>query len=86
MPCSARRVAQPPKVVERAERGMDRVVPAFAAADRVRAADVVGLGAQAVVLAFAIGVSDRMDRWQIKNVKAHVANRRQAAARRRRVP
>jgi hypothetical protein len=54
--------AQLPKVVEGAESGMDRRVPALAATDRVRAADVVCLGAQAVVLAFAIGVSDRMDR------------------------
>jgi hypothetical protein len=63
---------------------MDRRVPALAATDRVRAADVVCLGAQAVVLAFAIGVSDRMDRRQIEHVKAHVAqrgNRRTTSAR-----
>ncbi len=73
------RIAQPAEVVDGAERGMDRIVAAFAAADRVRTADVAGRGAQGVVLALAVGLADGMDRRQIKNVKSHVADRRQPA-------
>src|SRR6202035_3041482 len=55
---SAVRIAQPPEVVERAELRMDRVVAAFAATDRVSAPYVAWLAAQAVVLPFAVCVSD----------------------------
>ena len=72
------RGAQLPKVVEGTESGVDRGMPAFAAADRIWAADVVRLGAH-VVLALAVGAADGMDRRQIEHVEAHVAERRQPA-------
>ena len=78
-PCACAASTQAAKVVERAELGVDRVVAAFVAADRVRAADIVGSPLQAVVLALAIFSPDRVDGREIKNIEAHVANGRQAA-------
>ena len=79
MPCSRAAVdaARENRRLCRA-RGWIGVVTAFAAADRVGAAGIVRLGAQRVVLALAIGRADRMDRRQIKDVEAHVPERRQA--------
>src|SRR6202030_204844 len=75
----ARRAAQPAEIVDAAERRMDGVVAALAAADRVRAAEIVRRGAQAVVAALAVGRADRMNRREIDDVEAHVADRRQQA-------
>src|SRR6185369_13268074 len=60
------------KVLERAEPGMHGLVPAFARADRPRAADVVGLCLQRVVLALALVPPDRVDRRQVQHVEAEL--------------
>ena len=49
-----RGVAQPAKIVERAERGVDRVVAALRAADRIGAARIARLGVRGVVAALAV--------------------------------
>ena len=59
--------------------GMDRVVAAFRAADRIGAAEIARLGAQRVVAALAVGAADRVDRREIQHVEAHRADRRQPA-------
>ena len=79
-----RRVDEPAEVVERAELGMDRVVAAFVRADGVDAADVAGRGLQRVVLALAVGAPDRVDRREVEDVEAELADVRQPARSRRR--
>ena len=74
----ARRGDQAAKILERAERRMNRVVPAFGAADGIGAAGIVRAGASGVVAALAVGRADRMDRREIEHVEAHVADARQA--------
>ncbi len=69
---------QSAEILERPERGMQRVVTAFAAADGVRTADILRRGDQAVVASLAGGHADRMDGREIKNVEAHVAYAGQA--------
>ena len=54
-------------------------VAAVLVADRPRAADVVGLGVERVVLAFAERAADRMDRRQIDDVEAELRDARQRA-------
>jgi hypothetical protein len=49
------RIPQSAKILDRAERGMDRVMAAFAAADGVRAAEIVCSRADGIVTTFAIG-------------------------------
>ena len=71
-------IAQAAKVLDGAERGMNRPVTALAASDRIGAARIVRFGTQHVVLALAICGSNRMDRRQIKHVEAHIAKRRQS--------
>ena len=79
-----RRVDEPAEVVERAELGMDRVVPAFVRTDGVDAADVAGRGLQRVVLALAVGAPDRMDRREVEDVEAELTSRKAASRSRRR--
>src|SRR6202035_462250 len=74
---SGRRFAQEPKVIKCAERGMDCIVTAFGAANRVWAAHVIGLDYQAVVFALAIGATDGMDRWQVEDIESHTLYARQ---------
>ncbi len=50
---------------------------ALGGADRPRAADVVGLGHQRVVLAFALRRTDGMDGRKIQHVETHCGDRRQ---------
>ena len=78
-PCLARAATSRAEVLERAELGMDRVVPALRRADRIGAADDRPAPArQAVVAALAVRRADRMDRREIEHVEAHVADRGQA--------
>src|ERR1700722_10176264 len=74
-------VAQAAKVVQTAERRMEGVVPAFAAADRIRTSDIVWLALQAVVFAFAILAPNRMNRREVEDIESHVANRGQSGDR-----
>src|SRR5207245_5300188 len=69
---------QPAKIVERAELGMDGVVPAFRGSDRVGAAGIARLGAQRIVDALAIDAADRMDRREIDDVEAQLGELRQS--------
>ena len=69
-----RSITQRPKIVDRTQLGMDRIVAAFAATDCIWAADVVRLASEAIILSLAVFVSDRVDRCEIKNIEAHVAN------------
>src|SRR5262249_26229670 len=71
------RLAQETKIVDGAERGMDGIVTTFVAANRVGTADVVGRDGQAVIFAFAIGRTDRMDRRQVEDIKSHLFDARQ---------
>src|SRR4028119_2021365 len=64
--------------VERAQLGVDGLVPSLLAADRPGAADVAGLGLEGVVVALAEGLSDRMDGGQIEHVEAHLGDVREA--------
>src|ERR1700733_960322 len=64
--------AQPPEIINVAERWIDRGVSAVTVADRVRTADVFRIGAETVVFTLAVGMSDWMDRRQINNVEAHI--------------
>src|SRR5690606_29052922 len=56
---------------------MDRIVPAGFATDCIGAAWIIGAGMQSVVRSLAVLSSDGMNRREIKDVEAHVANRRQ---------
>ena len=78
-PVLARRRDEAAEVGERAELRMDRVVPAFVAADRIGAAGIVRRGGERVVAALAVLFPDRMDRREIKNVEAHLPDLGQAA-------
>src|SRR5262249_60395959 len=66
------RLAQETKIVDGAERGMDGIVTTFVAANRVGTADVVGGDGQAVIFAFAIGRTNRMDRRRVRDIKSHL--------------
>ena len=82
---SARAVCdEPVEILERAERRLDRRVPAVLVADRPRAADVVRLRRERVVLALPKRAPDRMNRRQIHDVEAELGDARQTASRRRR--
>ena len=74
-----RSITQRPKIVDGTQLAVDRIVATFVATDRVRAADVVRLAAEAIVLSLAIFVADRVDGCEIKNIEAHVANCGKAA-------
>ena len=63
------------EIRERAELGVDRVVPAFLAAGSVGAARILGPGGQRIVRPLAVLAPDRMDRREIKRVETHVADR-----------
>src|SRR5205823_14477682 len=65
---------QPAEILGRAERRVDRIVSAFDAADGIGAAGIVGPGLQCIVAALAVGRADGMDRREIEDVEAHVAN------------
>jgi hypothetical protein len=67
------------EIIQRTELGMDRVVPALMAADRIGAARIARRRGQRIVAAFPVLPSDRMDRWKIKNVESHLTNIREAA-------
>ena len=58
------------KVVERSKLRMQGIVAAFLAADGVRTSRIVRACRQRIVLAFAIGHSDGMDRRQIEHIEA----------------
>ncbi len=59
------------EVLEGAEVGVDRVVPAVAGADRPGRAGVVGPGGERVVRPLAVDLADRVDRRQVDHVEAH---------------
>src|SRR6201999_3096857 len=63
------------QVVERAELGVDGVVPALGGADRVRHAGVVGAGGERVVAALAVLAADRVDRREVEDVEAVLGDR-----------
>src|ERR1051326_2310285 len=62
---------QPIKVLKCAERRLDCLVSAGLAADRPWHARVARLAGDRVVSAFAIGVTDRMNRRKINEIKPH---------------
>src|SRR4030095_10677573 len=70
---------QPAEIIKVAELGLNRLVTALDRADRPRAAGIVGFGGASVVFSFALGAPDGMDRRQIKCIKAHRGDVRQAA-------
>src|SRR3954469_1354960 len=59
------------EVLDRAEAGVDRVVPAVRRPDRPRAAGVAGLRREGVVAPLPVRRTDGVDRWQIDDVEAH---------------
>ncbi len=65
------------EVLQRAELGVDGHVPALGRADGPGAADVVGLGLQAVVGPLAMGTPDRVDGRQVDDVEAELCDIRQ---------
>src|SRR6187431_161680 len=69
---------KPAKIIEAAELRMNRLVTALRRADRPRTAGIVGFGGASVVLSFALGAPDGMDRRQIKCIEAHRRDVRQA--------
>ena len=71
-------------VVDRAELGVDRGVPAVGAADRPRAAGVVGRRRGRVVAALALGDADRVDRAAGTGRRTPSTRRSRAGRRRRR--
>ena len=71
----ARRRAQGADVLLRAELGVDGVVAALLAADRVRRAGVVGAGGQRVVAALAGCDADRVDGREVEDVEAELGDR-----------
>ena len=58
---------------------VDSVVATLATADRVRAAHVIRCGIEAIVLAFAVGLADRMNGREIQNIESHIAYHGQPA-------
>ena len=65
------------EVLERAQVGVNGGVPAAGAADRPRAARVVGPGLEAVVAALAKADADGVDGGQVDHVEAHLGDRRE---------
>ena len=65
------------ELAERAELGVDRVVPALLGADRPRAARIVRPGLERVVLALPVRAADRMHRRQVDDVEAELGELRQ---------
>ena len=68
---------QAAKILRRAERRMNRVVPALDATDGIGAAGIVWPGRKRVVATLAVGRADRMDRREVEDIEAHVADARQ---------
>ena len=66
-----------PEVGQRAERGVDRLVPPVLVADGPRGARVVGAGLERVVAPLPEAPADRMDRRQVEHVEAHGRDVRQ---------
>ena len=66
------------KVLQRAELRMHGIMPAFLAADRIEAAGIVRTGIERIVLAFAVGAPDRMDRREVEHVEAQRGDFRNA--------
>ena len=62
------------EIVERTELGMQVRVAALRRTDGIGAARIVLARCEAVVAPFTILAADRVDRWEIENVEAHVAN------------
>ena len=71
----ARGGAEGADVVDRAELGVDGVVAALLAADRVRRAGVVGAGGERVVAALARLDADRVDGREVEDVEAELGDR-----------
>ena len=65
------------EVLDGAELGVDRVVPALLRADRPRAADVAAPGDERVVAALAVRDADRVDRRQVDDVEPELRQLRQ---------
>ena len=74
LPCCGH---EPPEIVQRPQRRMDRLVPALFGADRPRAARIVGGRHERVIAALALDASDWMDRRKIQNVEAQRRDARQ---------
>src|SRR5579864_5740383 len=72
-------VAHPPEIIERAEAGMNGVVPALGTADRVGTAWVARFGAWRIVATLSVGAPDWVNRRKIDDVKTHRADGRQPA-------
>ena len=68
---------QPAEIGERAEFRMHGVVAALFVADGIEAAGIVRPGFERIVLAFAVGAADRVDRREIENVEAEAGDFRQ---------
>ena len=85
MPCSRAARDERVEVLDRAEVGVDRGVPALGAADRPRAARGRRASARGrVVAALARGLADRVDRREVEDVDAERGELRQARAHARR--
>src|SRR3979411_2268080 len=67
---------QTAKILRRAQRRMNRIVPTLGAADGIGTAGIIGAGLEGVVATLAVGRADRMDRREIEDVEAHVADAR----------
>ena len=74
-PVLARRGGERADVVHRAELGVDGVVAALLAADRVRRAGVVRAGGERVVAALARLDADRVDGREVEDVEAELGDR-----------
>src|SRR5690606_15925385 len=70
---------EPAEVLERAELGVHRPMPAFLGPDGPGAADVRGPGALGVVAPLAVRAPDRVNRRQIDHVEAHLGRRLEAS-------
>src|SRR5258708_25022012 len=65
---------QAAEILDRAELGVQSIVAAFGTSSRVRAADVMRPDGLAVVAPLAVSRANRMDRREIEDIEAHVAN------------
>src|SRR5258707_14654380 len=67
---------QTAKILRRAQRGMNRIVPTLDAADGIGTAGIIGAGLEGVVATLAVGRADRMDRREKGGGEAHGAGGR----------
>ncbi len=76
------RLHEPVECLDAAQLGVDAFVPALRsvlqkAADGPRTARVAGGGFRGIVLAFAVGFADGMDRGKVDDIEAHLLDARQ---------